>query len=98
MPYDFETRLEVVLYAKKNGIASAAREYGTSKSSIRKWLDDYRAQGEEGLKQYAAPSLEKVKSRISALEKRLNVIEQALKKLMKEIARKNKDDHAERKG
>lgn len=79
MAYDFQTRLNVVLFAKDYGIASAAREYGVSKSSIQKWLNAYRTQGSDALRQNAAPEFERLTRRVERLEKRLKTLEALMK-------------------
>jgi len=40
----------MVQWAEEHGVAEAAREYGTTRVTVRKWRDRYREEGVEGLK------------------------------------------------
>ena len=44
-----QRRLEMVLYADRAGISEAARKYGTTRKTVRLWLNRYRRNGQDGL-------------------------------------------------
>jgi transposase len=45
----FNTRLEMVQLAMKKGISEAARQYNTTRNTVRKWVRRYKAEGLKGL-------------------------------------------------
>ena len=50
MSNKFNYRLRMVEYALKNDISEAAREYRTTRKTVRKWVNRYKEYGLEGLK------------------------------------------------
>lgn len=46
----FNFRLRMVEYALQHGISSAAREYETTRKTVRKWIVRFKKEGLEGLK------------------------------------------------
>jgi transposase len=46
----FNFRLRMVEYALQHGISSAAREYETTRKTVRKWVQRFKQEGLEGLK------------------------------------------------
>jgi len=50
MQTKYNLRLEMVMFAKKQGIKPASLAYKTTKKTVRKWLDRYSREGLNGLK------------------------------------------------
>lgn len=50
LTHPFDVRLRLVRYAGAHGIAAAAREYRTTRVTVRQWLRRYRHQGLAGLR------------------------------------------------
>ncbi|MDI6703349.1 MAG: helix-turn-helix domain-containing protein, partial [bacterium] len=50
MPANFNFRLRMVELAEEKGISWAARVYGTTRKTVRKWIARYNQNGLEGLK------------------------------------------------
>lgn len=48
---DFHLRYRLALAADKHGIRAAARQFGCSRNTVRKWLRRYQANGKAGLKE-----------------------------------------------
>jgi len=46
----FNLRLEMVRYADRHGISKTARDYGTTRLTVRKWIKRYKEEGLEGFK------------------------------------------------
>lgn len=46
----FNLRLEMVKYAEENGISKTARDYRTTRLTVRKWVRRYKEKGLNGLK------------------------------------------------
>lgn len=75
----FDTRLRMVRVAQDRGISEAAREYETTRKTVRKWVERYQEQGLDGLAdQSRAPKScphkisEELEQRIVALRGRLH--------------------------
>ena len=47
--YMIEFRLEIVRYALANSILGAAKEYKTSRNTIKRWIHRYKCKGKKGL-------------------------------------------------
>jgi transposase-like protein len=45
----FSIKLEMVQYAMREGVSSAAGAYGTTRNTVRKWVVRYRTDGVSGL-------------------------------------------------
>lgn len=50
MSNKFNFRFSMVQYALQNGISEAAREYKTTRKTVRKWVQRFKQEGLEGLK------------------------------------------------
>ena len=46
----YNIRKKIVEYALNNGISAAANNYGTTRKTVRKWVNRYAAEGTKGLK------------------------------------------------
>ncbi len=44
-----ELRRQMALYAIRHGVSAAARRFGTTRTTVRKWRDRYQAEGVRGL-------------------------------------------------
>ena len=51
MPNAFNYRLQLLTQARQHGIKAAARAFGTTVPTVRKWLRRYQAQGLKGLQE-----------------------------------------------
>ncbi|RMG19795.1 MAG: hypothetical protein D6732_29430 [Methanobacteriota archaeon] len=49
MSSKFNLRIEMVKFAMENGVSEAAREFKTTRKTVRKWRDRYRREGAKGL-------------------------------------------------
>ena len=45
----FDLRLDIVLHARLHGIRDAARHFGTSRNTVRKWIRRFNHDGKTGL-------------------------------------------------
>jgi transposase len=53
MPNAFNYRLQLVTFARQQGIKSAAREFRTTVPTVRKWLRRWQEQGVKGLQEHS---------------------------------------------
>jgi transposase len=72
-----ELRRQMALYAIRHGVSAAARRFGTTRTTVRKWRDRYQAQGVRGLgdrsrapKHIPHKTSKKVAARLIRLRKR----------------------------
>jgi transposase-like protein len=47
--HKFDIRHHLVMFAQRDGIRKAARQFGCSRNTVRKWLRRYKQQGLRGL-------------------------------------------------
>jgi len=74
----FYQRLEMVLFAKQNGIRAAAEEFATSRNTIRKRLRRFNEHGKAGLiEKYRAPKTCPHKTHPNTERQSLNLRHQA---------------------